>query len=85
MIPIKPEIDEMLGWKHVVYAENQREYIPLPVLKELGPQGHLISCWKLSWREKFKLLFGNKIWLTLMTFQQPLQPIRISTDKPQFS
>jgi len=34
--------------------------------------------WKLTWRERFSVLFGGHIYLTLKIFDQPLQPIRMS-------
>ena len=39
---------------NVIYAKNQAEYQQLPALK--GEDGTVISCWKLSWKEKIKLL-----------------------------
>lgn len=65
---------------NVVYAENQKEYLPFPVYKRLD--GHLTSCWKLSIRERIKILFTGKMWLDILTFNQPLQPLKMSVDKP---
>ena len=65
---------------NTVYAEDQPEYLPLPVFK--AEDGPLVSCWKLTWRERFKVLFTGRLWLMSLTFNQPLQPILPQVDKP---
>lgn len=63
-----------------VYAKNQPEYLPLPVYK--SDDGMVIICWKLTFLERIKLLFGCYLWHSIKTFNQPLQPIRLSVRKP---
>ena len=58
---------------NVVYAENQPEYIPLPVYKD--SEGTVTSCWKFTLLERLKILFGSRLYWTQMTFNQPLQPV----------
>lgn len=72
-----------IKFKHqnVVFAENQPEYTPLPVLKIEGQQGEVISCWKLSFKERIRVLFLGRIWLSLLTFNKPLTPIYISVNR----
>lgn len=66
---------------NVVFAENQPEYTALPALKIDSPTGEVISCWKLSFKERIKvLLFGN-VWLSLMSFNNPLTPSFMSVNK----
>lgn len=77
MKPIKPPITAR-GFKEVVYAENQPEYISLPGLKSKDAQGVLITAWSLSFKERLKLLFGTPLYLLLLTFNHPLQPVRLS-------
>jgi len=69
-----------IKFKHAntTFAENQKEYQSLPALKIDGEKGVVISCWKLSFVEKIKILFTGKIWLSLMTFNKPLTPHLIS-------
>jgi hypothetical protein len=64
--------------QNVVYAENQPEYIPLPAYR--SKDGHVTSCWKFSWRERLRILFGARLYWTQMTFNEPLQPVRPSLD-----
>ena len=63
------------------YAENQPEYLPLPVFKSID--GQVVSCWQLSLRERIKLLITGKLWLCLHTFNKPLQPIFMTTIKSE--
>jgi hypothetical protein len=73
VVPIK--FDEC----NIVIAKDQPEYLPLPshVGREITT-----SCWKLSWRERFYLLFSGKLWLQQMNFGRALQPQRPSVEKP---
>ena len=66
---------------NVVYAESQDEYMDLPVLKYRTNQGECISCWKLSWRERFKILFTGEMWLCLLTFNKSLSPVMLTVHK----
>jgi hypothetical protein len=77
MKPIKfPEVN-------VTYAENQPEYQPLPVFKVDSPQGDVVSCWQLSFRERVRLLFTGKLWVCLLTFNKPLTPSYFTTKKSE--
>lgn len=65
--------------QNVVYAKDQKEYMPLPALK--FEDGAVITCWKLSWKEILKLLFTRKVWVTMLTFNKPLQPLLVTINK----
>jgi hypothetical protein len=68
----------------VVIAKDQPEYTPLPAYRYPNdPQGRIVCCWKLSWKERFKIFFGGLIWHQILTFNQPLQPQLLTVDKPQ--
>lgn len=55
---------------NVVYARDQKEYMPLPALR--FDDGTVISCWKMSWKELFKILLHRKVWVSVLTFNKPL-------------
>ena len=59
--------------QHIVYAADQPEYQPLPVWRR--QQGQVVSRWRLTWRERIAVLFGRDMYLEVLTFGQPLQPI----------
>lgn len=66
---------------NVVYAKDQPEYQPLPVLKD--QDGAVVSCWKLSFKEVLQIIFRRKLWLCMQTFNAPLQPVFLTTDKSE--
>lgn len=65
---------------NVTYAEEQPEYQLLPALKM--PDGEVVTCWQLSIMERLKILFTGKMWLNILTFNSPLQPLLMSVNKP---
>lgn len=62
-----------------VYAKDQPEYLPLPVFKNDSVEGECISCWKLSFKERVRILLTGKLWISMMTFNKPLTPILPTT------
>lgn len=57
----------------IVFAEDQPDYTPLPakVLKD----GTVISCWRLTAKERSEVFRTGRLWIHQLTFNQPLQPI----------
>lgn len=73
------------------FAKDQPPYLPLPAhyreplparYADGSPEGEVISCWKLTWRERLKMLLVGKLWLSQWTFHDRLQPQRPSVDSP---
>lgn len=69
--------------QNVVFAKDQPEYRPLPAFQKYGPEGEVISCWKLSWKERLQILITGKIWLSLWSFNKRLTPSRMSVYKSE--
>lgn len=67
--------------KNVVYGENPKKYIPLPALK--FEDGTVVTCWKLSWKEVLKLVFTRRVWHSVLTFNNPLQPTFLTANKKE--
>ena len=65
---------------NVVYAENQPEYLPLPSHK--SKDGTVTSCWGMSIKERLKVLWTGRIYLQVLTFNHPLQPLRMGISNP---
>ena len=59
-----------------VYAKDQPQYLQLPVHKT--EDGMVTSCWQFSFRERLRVLFTGKLFVSQLTFNLPLQPIRPS-------
>ena len=60
--------------QNIVYAKNQPEYKPLPALKLDTQEGEVISCWKMSLKERLIVLVTGRVWLSLLSFNKPLIP-----------
>ena len=60
---------------NTTYAENQPEYMPLPVFRE--SDGKVTSVWELSDEEKEIIANNGMICLCQSTFNQLLQPVNI--------
>ena len=67
----------------VIFAENQPEYMPLPALRIDTPQGEVVTCWKMTLKERIKVVFTGKIWLSLMSFNKPLTPSFMSVNRKE--
>lgn len=60
-----------------IIAKNQPEYLDLPVHMK---DGVATSCWKLSIIDKIRIIFTGKVYLSIWTFDNPLQPQLMSID-----
>jgi hypothetical protein len=69
---------------NTVFAEHQPEYQPLPAYRGVDMSGSVTSCWRLSFWERLRVLFKGDLWITMLTFHSPLQPLRPSVEKPNF-
>ena len=68
---------------NIIFAENQPEYLPLPAHKTID--GIVTSCWGLSFVERLKVVLMGRFYLQVLTFNQSLQPVLLSVDKPVLS
>jgi hypothetical protein len=62
-----------------VWAEHQPPYLPLPAYTN---ETETISRWRLSWRERIKVLLTGCLWLRQMNFGAALQPQAPTVDRP---
>ena len=78
VLPSSPAIPE------TVLAKDQPQYIPLPVAHVQYTDGvrSMISCYRLTWRERLRILFIGKVWWEQLTFGQPLQPQKLYLCEP---
>lgn len=69
---------------NVIFAKDQPEYEPLPAYKKPNdPQGLVVVKFELSPEEMGAIFESGTIYLSMLTFNQPLQPIRLSVLKPE--
>lgn len=69
--------------QNIIFAKDQPEYQPLPALILENETGEVISCWRLSLKERIKILFTGKMWLSLMSFNKPLTPSYLTTNRDE--
>ena len=67
--------------QNIVMGKNQPEYTPLPALKIKSLEGEVISCWKMSFFGRLKVLFTGKVWLNIVTFNHPVTPSFMSVNR----
>ncbi len=65
-----------------IMGENQPQYLPLHACRHKDDNGTVTTCWELSFRERLRILFTGKIFLSLLTFDKPIQPQKISLVNP---
>lgn len=80
MSPVSPVIPET-NLEEVVYAKEQPEYQPLPSLRTAD--GTILTRWQLTEEEKQQVLSQGYVYLLVMTFNQPLQPLLLTTELPE--
>lgn len=67
---------------NVVLCENDPDYKPLPILRQTSESGvEVISCWKLSFVDRIRVLFTGRVWVDVFTAKGSPQPIMLSADK----
>jgi len=64
---------------NVEFAKDQPEYNTLPAFRD--ESGVVVTFWKLTLRERLRVLFKGGVWLSLMTFNKPLTPTFMTTEK----
>lgn len=70
---------------NIIFGKDQPPYAPLPALFIPGERGVLLSCFDLSEDEIAELINTKKLWVTVLTFGQPLQPLMVSVEKPELA
>lgn len=67
------------GAEEITIAESQEEYKTLVAAIYETPEGHqiLLTRWKLSVEEVNRIINGEDIYVSLMTFGTPMQPILV--------
>jgi len=74
VLPSRPNL------KEVVFAEDQPEYLRLPAVRSV--HGAVTSRFHLTWMERLAVVLNGDVWVTLLTFKQPLQPLKVSAIEP---
>lgn len=73
MEPVSPVTTEEFKDYETVYAKDQPEYNPLPAIRT--SDGTVLTRWRPTEQERQAIAEGADILLTILTFNQPLQPL----------
>lgn len=73
------QLSEFPG-QNIIIAKDQPAYLPMPAY--IAADGTVTCCWRLTWRERLRVLRSGTIWHQIMTFRQPLQPQSLTVDLP---
>lgn len=79
MHPVRPA--HVPGWHFLDFGAGQEDiYRNLPAYRSAQPNGMVLSCWRLGFWERVRLLFSGRLYFGQMTFHYPLQPQLPSLD-----
>lgn len=62
--------------QNTVIAKDQPPYMPLPAFR--SEDGEVTACWGMDWRERLRVLVTGRVYVTLLTFNRPVTPSRVS-------
>lgn len=67
------------GAEEITIAEDQAEYLPLTAAVYQTPDGVriLLTRWRFSEEDRARVAAGEDLYLSVMTFGQPLQPLMV--------
>tara|TARA_R110002096_G_scaffold327284_2_gene521260 strand:+ start:1576 stop:1824 length:249 start_codon:yes stop_codon:yes gene_type:complete len=68
-----------------VIAKDNPDYLPLPAHQFKDDFGTIAFCWKLTFKERLKVLFSGLVWQQVLTFNNPLQPQKMTIEKPEMN
>lgn len=68
---------------NVEYAKNQDTYKTLPAYKHDSPRGEVVTCWKFTFIERIILLFTGRLWVVVLSFNNPILPTFMSVKKKE--
>jgi hypothetical protein len=72
MRPVAPRI----GAPELTLAEEQHDYLPITAAVLQGPHGvEVVTRWQLTPEDRARLLAGEDLYIRLLTFGQPMQPL----------
>lgn len=60
------------------------EYRQLEGIAIGDESGTLTFLFELTWHDRLRVLFGRGVYVSVMAFRQPLQPLRVDVTEPEF-
>ena len=69
--------------REVLIAKNQPPYLPLPAVVSADACGTVTTRWRLTWRERWRVLLRGDVWLQMLCFHEPVTPVKLSVWQPE--
>lgn len=79
LLPKEGPVIQGLESREIVFAKDQPQYIPIRALKSSHANGRVTTRWTLTDDQRKAVAEGADIFLMLLTFHEPLQPIQLAT------
>ena len=81
--PVLPRSAELPSeLRTTVWAKHQSQYNSLPAIVSSRETGRTTTRFRLTWRERWKLLFSGNLFVQVLTFGRPLMPIKPMVNEP---
>lgn len=64
---------------NTTFGKDQPQYLSLPAWKN---ESEIATCWRGTWRDRLRFLFAGKMWVRVLTFGKPPQPLNLLTYYP---
>jgi len=68
--------------QNTLFARDQEEYLNLPAHLSPDKDGEVISCWRLTFWERVRVLLTGRLWLRQLTFHRRIQPQLPQVERP---
>ncbi len=62
-----------------IFGKDQPEYLDLPAYVD-EKTGRVVTCWALTFKERVRMLLTGELWIAVLTFGRPFQPILPTTE-----
>lgn len=80
MKPVEVNPPDSVPGRAVVLGREQPEYQALAAWRLDDELGTIVTRWQLTPEDRAAIAAGADVYITLLTFDQPLQPIAVALD-----
>ncbi|MBE9490863.1 MAG: hypothetical protein IMY67_11255 [Bacteroidetes bacterium] len=69
--------------EHNTVIKTPKDFYDIPIFAADTVEGHVVMCYGLSFWERLRVLFTGKIWISVLSYQKPLNPMFLGTVKKE--
>lgn len=82
MKAISPVLPSHPDFPQVIFAKDQPEYLQLPAIMAMDRNNMVTTRWRLTAWERITVLFFGNVYLQILAFNRPLQPLKLGVVEP---